>query len=139
MPARNQVLITDPLPNNPLRSGYHVDKGYLYFREYEGRILLGGGRNMDAENEQTDAFGNTAFISQFLDQVLNDIYPGASSKIAWRWSGILGIGPSKKPIIEWIEKDVLAGVRLGGMGVAIGSWLGDELAQRYASGKSVPG
>lgn len=135
VPARNQVLITEPLPGNPLRSGYHVDKGYLYFREYEGRILLGGGRNMDAENEQTDVFGNTPFISQLLDRVLDDIYPGASSRVAWRWSGILGIGPSKKPIIEWIEEDVIAGVRMGGMGVAIGSWLGDELAQRYASVK----
>jgi len=135
VPARNQVLITDPLPGNPLVSGYHVDKGYIYFREYQGRILLGGGRNMDPKNETTDTFGITDNISTYLNDILDEIYPGASSKVAWRWSGILGIGPSKKPIIEWIEEDVLAGVRLGGMGVAIGSWLGDELAQRYASGK----
>jgi glycine/D-amino acid oxidase-like deaminating enzyme len=128
VPARNQVLITEPLPHNPLKSGYHVDKGYIYFREYEGRILLGGGRNTDPAGEETDAFGNTDAISNYLDTILETIYPGASKKVAWRWSGILGIGNSKQPIIQWIEPGILAGVRLGGMGVAIGSWLGEQLA-----------
>jgi len=128
VPARNQVLITEPLPHNPLASGYHVDKGYIYFREYEGRILLGGGRNTDLVGEQTDTFGNTDAISNYLDTILETIYPGASKKVAWRWSGILGVGATKQPIIQWVDTDILAGVRLGGMGVAIGSWLGEQLA-----------
>ncbi len=127
-PARNQVLITSPLPDNPLSSGYHLDKGYIYFRSYRGRILLGGARNIDAINETTTDFGNTPLIQQHLIQVLNTIYPGAESKIEHWWRGILGIGESKYPIIEWVDSDILVGVRLGGMGVAIGSYLGDQLA-----------
>ncbi|MBK7637250.1 MAG: hypothetical protein IPJ13_25425 [Saprospiraceae bacterium] len=40
VPARNQVLITEKLDNNPLDSGYHMDKGYVYFRNYEAGSSL---------------------------------------------------------------------------------------------------
>lgn len=128
VPARNQVLITEKLDNNPLDSGYHMDKGYVYFRNYEGRILLGGGRNLDHAGESTDQFGHTALIQRYLKKILEELYPGASSKIYHWWSGILGIGPSKYPICKWVDEDIIAGVRLGGMGVAIGSYLGEKLA-----------
>lgn len=127
-PARNQVLMTAPIPGNRLKSGYHLDKGYVYFRNYEGRILLGGGRNLFPEEESTDKFGNTTGIREFLTNMLDIIHPGASSLIEHWWSGILGIGESKYPIIQWIDDHILAGVRMGGMGVAIGSHLGDKLA-----------
>ena len=127
-PARNQVLITKVLPENKLKSGYHLDKGYVYFRNYEGRILLGGGRNLDPESEFTDQFGTTFLIREYLKTILESISPGASSNIDHWWSGILGIGPTKYPICEWVEPDILVGVRLGGMGIAIGSYLGEKLA-----------
>ncbi len=129
IPARNQVLMTRPLINIPLHSGYHLDKGYVYFRQYQGRILLGGGRNLDLKGETTSEFGNTELIQSYLVGILEQIYPGASKQIDHWWSGILGIGPSKYPIIQWHDKDILIGVRLGGMGVAIGSYLGEQLAE----------
>jgi gamma-glutamylputrescine oxidase len=128
VPARNQVLMTLPLKNLPLSSGYHVDKGYIYFRQYKGRILLGGGRNIDEKTETTDEFGNTALIQHYLKDILETIYPGASGHIEHWWSGILGVGNSKYPIVQWVDDHVLVGVRLGGMGVAIGSHLGEKLA-----------
>ena len=128
MPARNQVLMTFPLKNHHLISGYHVDKGYIYFRQYNGRILLGGGRNMDEKTETTDEFGNTELIQHYLKDILETIYPGASGQIEHWWSGILGVGNSKYPIVEWVDDHLLVGVRLGGMGVAIGSHLGEKLA-----------
>ncbi|MBK8514784.1 MAG: FAD-binding oxidoreductase [Saprospiraceae bacterium] len=128
VPARNQVLITKVLPDNPLDSACHLDKGYVYFRNYEGRILLGGGRNIDHQAELTDQFGNTPVISDYLKTILETIYPGGSNKIDYWWSGILGVGPSKYPICEWVNPDILVGVRMGGMGIAIGSYMGDKLA-----------
>lgn len=129
-PARNQVLMTKPLPSNPLNSGYHLDRGYIYFRQYQGRILLGGGRNVDLLGETTDIFGHTKTIQNYLCEQLELIYPGASQHIDCWWSGIMGIGPSKKPLTQWINPDILTGVRLGGMGVAIGSQLGEQLAKK---------
>ena len=57
------------------------------------------------------------------------ILPNQDFKIAHRWSGIMGIGTSKTPIVEAVSENVFCGVRLGGMGVAIGSLVGKELAE----------
>lgn len=48
--------------------------------------------------------------------------------IAHRWSGIMGVGIHKKPIVKSLSTNVFCGVRMGGMGVAIGSLIGQELA-----------
>ncbi|MBC7885962.1 MAG: FAD-dependent oxidoreductase [Saprospiraceae bacterium] len=132
VPARNQVLMTSPITDLNLTSAYHVDKGYIYFRQYEQRILLGGGRNIDPITESTDEFGNTEIIRKYLLSFLDTIHPGSSDHVVHWWSGILGVGDSKFPVCKWVGDDVLVGVRLGGMGVAIGSYLGDKLASEVA-------
>ena len=40
----------------------------------------------------------------------------------------MGLGSSKRPIVDQLSESVYCGVRLGGMGVAIGSLIGQELA-----------
>src|SRR5258705_2338681 len=52
-PARAQVLITSPIENLPFKGTFHYDEGYYYFRDIDGRVLLGGGRNLDFMGEET--------------------------------------------------------------------------------------
>jgi hypothetical protein len=40
----------------------------------------------------------------------------------------MGVGDKKKPIVKQISNHVFCGIRLGGMGIAIGSLVGRELA-----------
>jgi len=40
----------------------------------------------------------------------------------------MGVGNQKNPIVKQLSENVFCGVRLGGMGVAIGSLVGKELA-----------
>ena len=40
----------------------------------------------------------------------------------------MGIGNTKKPIVKELSDNVICGVRLGGMGIAIGSLVGKNLA-----------
>lgn len=128
-PARAQVLITEPIPNLDIKGTFHLDKGYYYFRNFGDRILFGGGRNLDFEGETTTEFGQTEIIQNQLEKLLHEvILPGREFQIEHRWSGIMGMGASKKPIVEQISQHVYCGVRLGGMGVAIGSLIGTELA-----------
>jgi gamma-glutamylputrescine oxidase len=127
-PARNQVLITKPLEIELTTFGFHIDKGYLYFRAVGNRILLGGGRNTSLEEETTSKFGLTDSIQQYLKEVLNQIVPGANQHIDMWWSGIMGVGAEKKPILRSMDDHITVGVRLGGMGVAIGSQLGEEIS-----------
>jgi glycine/D-amino acid oxidase-like deaminating enzyme len=129
-PARAQVLITAPIPNLDIKGTFHIDKGYYYFRNFENRILLGGGRNLDFEGETTTEFGQTEIIQNRLEQLLKEvILPNQEVKIEHRWSGIMGLGSSKNPIVSQLSNHVYCGVRLGGMGVAIGSVVGKELAE----------
>ena len=128
-PARAQVLITEPIPNLDIKGTFHLDKGYYYFRNFEDRILLGGGRNLDFEGETTTDLSQTEKIQNKLEDLLkNVILPNQEYKIAHRWSGIMGIGSHKNPIVSQLSENVYCGVRLGGMGVAIGSLIGKELA-----------
>lgn len=128
-PARAQVLITEPIKNLDIKGTFHLDKGYYYFRNIGDRILFGGGRNLDFEGETTTEFGQTEIIQNRLEQLLKEvILPNTDFKIEHRWSGIMGMGSSKNPIVEQISEHVYCGVRLGGMGVAIGSLIGTELA-----------
>ncbi|NRT14186.1 glycine/D-amino acid oxidase-like deaminating enzyme [Flavobacterium sp. 28A] len=128
-PARAQVLITDPIANLDIKGTFHLDRGYYYFRNIGDKILLGGGRNLDFDTETTTEFAQTEIIQNKLEQLLKEvILPNQDFKVAHRWSGIMGIGNSKNPIVSQLSENVYCGVRLGGMGVAIGSLIGKELA-----------
>jgi glycine/D-amino acid oxidase-like deaminating enzyme len=128
-PARAQVVITKPIENLKLKGTFHLDKGYYYFRNIDNRILFGGGRNLDFVTEETTTFGQTALVQNELERLLSEmILPETPFEIDRRWSGIMGVGPKKKPIVKPLSNNVFCGVRLGGMGVAIGSSVGKELA-----------
>ncbi|RCW93659.1 NAD(P)/FAD-dependent oxidoreductase [Winogradskyella arenosi] len=129
LPARAQVLITEPITNLHFKGTFHLDKGYYYFRNIDRRVLLGGGRHLDFKTEETTEFGETALIQGQLEQVLKTtILPNTDFKIDHRWSGIMGVGKQKKALVKQLSNHVFCGVRLGGMGIAIGSTIGKELA-----------
>jgi len=128
-PARAQVLITEPISGLAIKGTFHLDRGYYYFRNVGDRILFGGGRNLDFDGETTTEFGQTEKIQNQLEKMLKEvILPDYDFKIEHRWSGIMGLGEAKNPIVEQLSEHVYCGVRLGGMGVAIGSLVGQELA-----------
>lgn len=128
-PARAQVLITKPIENLYIKGTFHLDKGYYYFRNIDNRILFGGGRNLDFKGENTTEFAQTKLIQQKLETLLKTtILPNTDFEIEHRWSGIMGVGSQKKAIVKPLSENVFCGVRLGGMGVAIGSLVGKELA-----------
>ncbi len=129
-PARAQVLITKPIKNLHIKGTFHLDKGYYYFRNIDDRILFGGGRNLDFIGEETTEMIETELIQNKLEALLKtNILPYTPFEIEYRWSGIMGVGSQKKPIVKQISNNVFCGVRLGGMGIAIGSLVGKELAQ----------
>lgn len=129
-PARAQVLVTEPIKNLEIKGTFHFDEGYYYFRNIDNRILFGGGRNLDFKTEETTEFGETKIIQDKLESILrNMILPNHPVKIERRWSGIMGVGKQKSPIVKQVSDSIFCGVRLGGMGVALGSLVGKELAE----------
>jgi gamma-glutamylputrescine oxidase len=132
-PARAQVLITNKIKNLNISGTFHFDEGYFYFRNIDNRILIGGGRNYNFQQENTDKIETTEDIQQAIEQVLKTIVlPKTPFKIEHRWAGIMGVGNEKSPIIERLSPRVCAGVRMGGMGIAIGTLVGQELADMHS-------
>jgi glycine/D-amino acid oxidase-like deaminating enzyme len=129
-PARAQVIVTSKMPGFELPGTFHYQSGYYYFRSIDNRLLLGGGRNLDFKGETTTEFDNTSLIINTLESLMHQvILPEKNAIIDYKWSGIMGVGIEKKPLIELIHPNVGIGVRMGGMGVAIGSLVGEELAE----------
>ena len=127
LPARAQVLITKKIPSLSIKGCYHLDRGFYYFRELDGRILLGGGRNLDMQTETTTSFDLNKKIHRKLDEMLKTmILPGKKFEVEHRWAGIMGVGSEKKPIVRHHSKNIVAAVRMGGMGIAIGALVGHE-------------
>ncbi|MGB1241718.1 MAG: NAD(P)/FAD-dependent oxidoreductase [Chitinophagales bacterium] len=131
-PGRGQVLITRPIENLPFKGIFHFDKGYYYFRNVGNRVLFGGGRNLDIEGETSIEFSENSIILSDLKQKLQSIIlPNTSFEVEMNWTGIMAFGKDKSPILSYWNKNnkVVIGVRLGGMGVAIGSDMGRQIAE----------
>lgn len=129
-PARAQVLITKPIKNLKIKGTFHYQQGYYYFRNIDNRLLFGGARNIDLKRENTAEFATTEKIQNRLEFLLKEmILPSTKFEIDHRWVGIMGVGNEKKPIIKKISNNVVVAVRMGGMGVAIGSLVGKQAVE----------
>lgn len=128
-PARGLVLLTNSLKNMPWKGVFHYNKGYVYFRNVGDRLLLGGGRDLDFSTEETNEFGENPLIVDYLTSLSKSLLGiDIESELAFKWSGIMGFSESKSPIMTEIKPNVLIRAGLGGMGVAIGSAIGKDVA-----------
>lgn len=129
IPARGQILLTEPIQNLKIKGTFHYDEGYYYWRNLEERILLGGTRNQDFETEKTTDFSTTEFLQNHLEDFLkNVILPNQNPKIERRWSGIMAMGNEKSPIVKQFSERQFCAVRLSGMGVALAPKIGEIVA-----------
>lgn len=129
-PGRGIVVVTEPIAGLPFKGTYHFDEGYYYFRNFEDRVVFGGGRNLDKAAETTAEFElNDLIINDLKEKLDQMILPNRSYKIAHTWAGIMAFGQQgKTPILQNLSDNVVVGTRLNGMGVALGSTLGEEIA-----------
>jgi glycine/D-amino acid oxidase-like deaminating enzyme len=130
VPGRGQVLVTKPVPGLKLKGTYHFNEGYYYFRNIDNRVLFGGGRNLNYKAEETWDFGHTDTVKQKLIAYLNEvILPNQNIEVDYWWSGIMGFGEEITPIVKQVQPNIFCAVRCNGMGVAMGSLVGEEVAE----------
>ncbi len=133
VPARGQIIVTQALAHNPINGILHADKGYIYARDIGDRILIGGGRNMDAITETTLSMETNDKITEYLLDFVNDkLLMNETTAIEHTWSGIMGMAPQKGafPIIKEEQTGFWSCYRLGGMGVALSSVIARKVAER---------
>ncbi len=129
-PARAQVLVSQPL-KGPLPKGvFHAERGYAYFRFVDQRLLLGGFRNLFEAAEYTTEQSNTP---ELLNQLMH--YGagllGEPITLDHAWAGTMSVGKDRFPYIG-VENDIVYGIKMGGMGVAVGSYVGKTISDLCA-------
>ncbi|HYD59561.1 MAG TPA: FAD-dependent oxidoreductase [Noviherbaspirillum sp.] len=130
VPARGQVLVTEPIPGLPWRGCYHLDRGYYYFRNVGERVLLGGARHLCMDQETTTELALTDTVQHALEALLHaTVLPGRMVRIAQRWAGIMGFSADKQPIVRRVSERVVLGFCCNGMGVALGPEVATQTAQ----------
>lgn len=133
VPARGQVILTEPIPALKVKGTFHYEEGYWYFRNVGDRLLLGGGRNIDLKAETTAARDTSSIIQEALESMVrNIILPDRSFKITHRWAGTMAFGSKneKAPLIEALSDRIYLAARLGGMGVAMAPSLAKDMVSK---------
>jgi len=129
-PARAQILITKPIDNLKIKGCFHMDEGYYYFRNVGNRVLFGGGRNLDFKKEETFEINTSSKIQNQLKHLLKTkILPNQDFEIEKSWAGIMGVGSTKSTHIKQLDEGLFCAVRMGGMGIALGANVGQEVAK----------
>lgn len=123
--ARAQVWVSEVLAAPFPRGTFHHQEGYNYFRGHAGRLILGGGRHIALEEESTFSTENSEQIKQYLmGELLPKLFRNNPPKMVESWAGTMGIGISKKPRIDLWKPGVWTAIRMGGMGLALGTLAG---------------
>jgi gamma-glutamylputrescine oxidase len=130
LPARGQILMTEPIEGLKIKGAFHFDEGFYYFRNLGNRILLGGGRNKFLDEEETFSVDTSEHVQQELERFLKEIIlPETPFRVALRWSGTMAIGKEKNPIVQKINDRIFCAVRMSGMGVALAPQLGKQVVE----------
>jgi gamma-glutamylputrescine oxidase len=129
LPARGQILLTEPVEGLKIKGAFHYDEGFYYFRNLDNRVLLGGARNKFIDEEETFSVDVSEHVQQELERFLKEIIlPGTPFRVSLRWSGTMAVGKEKNPIVQKINDRVFCAVRMSGMGVALAPQLGKKVA-----------
>jgi gamma-glutamylputrescine oxidase len=130
-PARGFVFITKPIEDLKWKGTFNHNEGYVYFRNVENRLLLGGARNLAKEEETTAQFGANPKIRKYLINFANNTLKLPKGwELEMEWSGIMGVTENKEPIVREIEKGLFVAAGLSGMGIAIGMQVAKELCEK---------
>ncbi len=129
IPGRGQVIVTKPIHDLKFKGVFHFDNGYYYFRNFDKRIIFGGGRNLDFAKEETTEFeSNDKIIGDLKNKLDSMIIPGQKYEIDYCWSGIMGFNYDKKPEGKKISDRITFALSCNGMGIALSSFVAREIA-----------
>lgn len=134
--ARLQMLATAPIPPRFPRPVYRR-WGYDYWQQLpDGRLALGGLRDLGGEAEWTLSSQPTPQLQQALEGLLTSL--GVQAPVVHRWAALVGYTPTGLPIAEEVRPGVWAIGGYSGTGNVLGALLGQEAAWALC-GKRRPG
>ena len=127
-PARGLVMVTSPIRKLGLRTNIHSRGGYIYMRNHENRIMIGGARDLDPETEETLEPGFNDKLEADLLSFLHKCFDPSQIRIDHKWNGYMGFTPSGMPKLEELSPGVFQAGAYNGMGVALSHEIGYKAA-----------
>ena len=99
-PVRAQMLATAPVAPFLDRPVYSHE-GYFYVRQRpDGRVLLGGARNLHEADEVGYDDATTEALQSDLEAYLHRHFPASGAPVVERrWSGTMGFSPDGRPVV----------------------------------------
>lgn len=109
-PVRGQMLATAPIPRRVFARPAYAHRGYRYWRQRaDGRLLVGGWRDLSVAVEVGEEERTTPLVQSALDGFLREHAPDAA--VTHRWAGIMGFSHDALPYAGRLEDGVFV---LGG-------------------------
>jgi gamma-glutamylputrescine oxidase len=98
-PTRGQVIVSRPLERTLYDKPHYARQGFDYWQQLpDGRVLLGGFRDVSIMNELTDVEETTPTIQASLERFLHELI-GEEPQITHRWAGIFGLTQDMLPLV----------------------------------------
>jgi glycine/D-amino acid oxidase-like deaminating enzyme len=131
IPTRGQMLATEPLDERLFPLPHYGRHGFDYWHQNEeGRLIVGGFRDVDMDSEFTATEETTPRIQAALEAFVEAML-GRKPAITHRWSGVFGLVPDLMPVVGTVPgRDGLwvAG-GYSGHGNVLGLMCGELVAQ----------
>jgi len=130
-PTRGQVVVTEPLAERAYERPHYARGGFDYWQQLpDGRLVIGGRRDVDLDSEWTAQEATTPRVQAALEGLIVELV-GYLPAITHRWSGIFGMSPDSLPLVGRVPKNADVWVSRGysGHGNVLGLACGDLVAK----------
>jgi glycine/D-amino acid oxidase-like deaminating enzyme len=98
-PTRGQVVASEPLDDVLYDRPHYARQGFDYWQQLsDGRILLGGFRDVSILDELTEVEETTPTIQASLESFLYEL-AGRKVEVTHRWAGIFGLTQDMLPLV----------------------------------------
>jgi gamma-glutamylputrescine oxidase len=132
--ARLQMLATAPAGDLAVARPVYARYGLDYWQQLpDGRVALGGGRDVGGDAEWTSAAAPSAQVQRYLERLLREDL-GTAAPVQHRWAGLVGFSPDGLPRLAEPAPGLLAVGGYSGTGNLIGplcaTWAAHRLLGR---------
>jgi gamma-glutamylputrescine oxidase len=98
-PTRGQVVTTEPLAESLFPRPHYARDGYDYWQQTpDGRLVVGGRRDVRLEQEYTAVEATTGPVQDALEELIRMLL-GRLPRLTHRWAGIFGTTASRLPLV----------------------------------------
>ena len=134
-PTRLQMISTAPESKLKMQYAVYVRQGWDYWQQLpDGRIAIGGGRDLALEQEATDVVEPTQIMRDYLERKLDDL--GVTATVEHHWAAIVSYTTTGLPIAKEVRPGVWAVGAYCGTGNVVGALLARSAVDHCIDGQS---